>query len=79
MVYWFIERLFYIYFEIWSFITTRVKIYTFSKMSRLHTGIILHHLYYFSIIIHHLYHFSIMYSSSCTGSLGSTKSQIYSV
>ena len=28
---WFIELLFYIYFEIWSFIHTKVKIYTFRK------------------------------------------------
>ena len=42
----FIELLFYIYFEIWSFIHTKVKIYTYKKMGRLHTGIIIHYLYF---------------------------------
>merc|ERR1711911_442935 len=61
----FIELLFYIYFEIWSFIHTKVKIYTYKKMGRLHTGIIIHYLYFIF--------FSIMYSSSCTGSPGRIK------
>ncbi len=42
----FIELLFHICFEIWSFIHTMVKIYTYKKMGRLHTGIIIHYIYY---------------------------------
>ena len=43
----FLKLLFYIYFEIWSFIHMKVKIYTLRKMAWLHTGIIIHYLYYF--------------------------------